>query len=46
MELRGHEHVVEVVTWAPIAAYGAIRELAGLPVGDFVLALIVVLTYR
>jgi platelet-activating factor acetylhydrolase IB subunit alpha len=32
MELRGHEHVVEVVTFAPIAAYSALRELAGLPV--------------
>ncbi|KIM79589.1 hypothetical protein PILCRDRAFT_73886 [Piloderma croceum F 1598] len=34
MELRGHEHVVEVVTFAPIAAYSAIRELAGLPNTD------------
>jgi platelet-activating factor acetylhydrolase IB subunit alpha len=33
-ELRGHEHVVEVVTWAPIAAYAAIRELAGIPNTD------------
>ena len=33
MELRGHDHVVEVITWAPISAYTAIRELAGLPVG-------------
>jgi len=32
LELRGHENVVEVVAWAPIAAYGAIRELAGIPV--------------
>ena len=32
MELRGHDHVVEVVTFAPIAAYSAIRELAGIPV--------------
>jgi hypothetical protein len=32
MELRGHEHVVEVVTFAPAAAYSAIRELAGIPV--------------
>lgn len=31
MELRGHEHVVEVITFAPVAAYPAIRELAGLP---------------
>jgi hypothetical protein len=36
MELRGHDHVVEVITWAPVSAYTAIRELAGLPVGvDF-----------
>ncbi|EIW84827.1 dynein regulator [Coniophora puteana RWD-64-598 SS2] len=34
MELRGHENVVEVVAFAPIAAYGAIRELAGLPTND------------
>jgi hypothetical protein len=34
MELRGHEHVVEVITWAPVAAYAAIRELGGLPVGS------------
>jgi platelet-activating factor acetylhydrolase IB subunit alpha len=33
MELRGHEHVVEVVTFAPVSAYSAIRELAGIPVG-------------
>jgi platelet-activating factor acetylhydrolase IB subunit alpha len=32
MELRGHEHVAEVITFAPIAAYPAIRELAGIPV--------------
>ena len=32
MELRGHEHDVEVVIFAPIAAYAAIRELAGIPV--------------
>ncbi|EIN07139.1 dynein regulator [Punctularia strigosozonata HHB-11173 SS5] len=31
MELLGHDHVVEVVAFAPIAAYGAIRELAGIP---------------
>nr|XP_031864168.1 nuclear distribution protein PAC1 [Kwoniella shandongensis]KAA5531240.1 nuclear distribution protein PAC1 [Kwoniella shandongensis] len=30
MELRGHEHVIECAVFAPIAAYGAIRELAGL----------------
>jgi platelet-activating factor acetylhydrolase IB subunit alpha len=29
MELRGHEHVVEVAIFAPVAAYGAIRELVG-----------------
>ena len=32
MEMRGHEHDVEVVVFAPIAAYSAIRELAGIPV--------------
>ncbi|KXN86934.1 Nuclear distribution protein PAC1 [Leucoagaricus sp. SymC.cos] len=30
-ELRGHENDVEVVVFAPIAAYAAIRELAGIP---------------
>ncbi|KAI0807782.1 miller-Dieker lissencephaly protein [Fomes fomentarius] len=30
-ELRGHEHVVEVVAFAPLIAYAAIRELAGIP---------------
>ncbi|CEQ39856.1 SPOSA6832_01413, partial [Sporobolomyces salmonicolor] len=29
-ELRGHEHVVEVAVFAPVASYPAIRELAGL----------------
>jgi hypothetical protein len=32
MEMRGHEHDVEVVVFAPISAYAAIRELAGIPV--------------
>lgn len=32
MELRGHDHQVEVVVFAPIASYNAIRELAGVPV--------------
>lgn len=32
VELRGHEHVVEVAVFAPIAAYSAIRELAGITV--------------
>lgn len=32
MELRGHDHQVEVVAFAPIASYSAIRELAGVPV--------------
>lgn len=32
MELRGHDHVVEVAIFAPIAAYAAIRELGGLSV--------------
>lgn len=30
MELRGHDHVVEVAVFAPAAACGPIRELAGL----------------
>jgi len=30
MELRGHEHVVECAVFAPVAAYGAIRELSGI----------------
>ena len=34
MELRGHEHTIEVVVFAPPAAYAAIRELAGIPVGQ------------
>lgn len=32
MELRGHDHQVEVVVFAPIPSYNAIRELAGIPV--------------
>ena len=32
VELRGHDHTLEVVVFAPIAAYSAIRELAGIPV--------------
>lgn len=31
-ELRGHDHVVEVAVFAPIASYPAIRELAGITV--------------
>lgn len=38
MEFRGHEHVIEVVVFAPIAAYPAIRELAGIPVKNLLLA--------
>jgi hypothetical protein len=34
MEFRGHENDVEVVVFAPIAAYSPIRELAGIPVSD------------
>ena len=30
-ELRGHEHVVECVAFAPVAAYASICQLAGLP---------------
>ncbi|RDB21224.1 Nuclear distribution protein PAC1 [Hypsizygus marmoreus] len=33
-ELRGHENDVEVVAFAPIAAYAAIRELARIPNTD------------
>lgn len=33
--LRGHTETIEVVEFAPIAAYPAIRELAGLSVRDF-----------
>lgn len=32
MELRDHDHDVEVVAFAPVAAYAAIRELSGIPV--------------
>ena len=32
MELRGHEHVVECAVFAPVIAYPAIRELAGIQV--------------
>ena len=32
MELRGHEHVVEVAIFAPVASYPAIRELGGIKV--------------
>jgi len=31
MEMRAHENDVEVVVFAPLAAYAAIRELAGIP---------------
>ncbi|KAG6335028.1 hypothetical protein ID866_4054 [Astraeus odoratus] len=33
-ELRGHDHQVEVVCFAPVASYEAIRELAGIPNTD------------
>ncbi|KAF9013929.1 WD40-repeat-containing domain protein [Cyathus striatus] len=33
-ELRGHENDVEVVVFAPVASYTAIRELAGIPNTD------------
>lgn len=32
MEFRGHENDVEAVVFAPVAAYGPIRELGGIPV--------------
>ncbi|KAK0570289.1 Lissencephaly-1 [Tilletia horrida] len=32
MELRGHDHVVECAIFAPVTAYPAIRELAGIQV--------------
>lgn len=31
-ELRGHDNVVEIVVFAPISAYPAIQELAGIAV--------------
>ncbi|KAI0782224.1 dynein regulator [Abortiporus biennis] len=31
MEFRGHDHTVQTVVFAPVAAYAAIRELAGIP---------------
>ncbi|KAG5354059.1 protein with putative role during mitosis [Termitomyces sp. Mn162] len=34
LELRDHENDVEVVTFAPVAAYAAIRELTGTPNTD------------
>ncbi|KAI4528200.1 WD40-repeat-containing domain protein [Schizophyllum commune] len=34
MELRDHDHVVEVIVFAPIAAYATIRELAKIPPTD------------
>ena len=34
MELRGHEHTLEVVAFAPVSSYAAIRELGGLPVNS------------
>lgn len=34
MEFRGHDHTIEVVVFAPIAAYAAIRESAGIPNTD------------
>lgn len=37
MELRGHEHTIEVAVFAPIAAYAAIRELGGIPVSAFLI---------
>jgi len=39
MELRGHDHVVECAVFAPIIAYPAIRELAGIQVRLFILFL-------
>lgn len=30
VELRGHEHVVEIVAFAPSTAYSALREIGGL----------------
>jgi len=32
MEFRGHDHIIEIAVFAPVVAYPAIRELAGLPV--------------
>lgn len=47
MEFRGHDHIIEIAVFAPVVAYPAIRELAGLPVsvrllmtsGDFLITL-------
>ena len=32
MEFRGHDHIIEIAVFAPVVAYPAVRELAGLPV--------------
>lgn len=32
MDFRGHDNTVEVVVFAPVNAYPAIRELMGAPV--------------
>ncbi|OCH86891.1 dynein regulator [Obba rivulosa] len=34
VDLRGHDHTVEVVVFAPASAYPSIRELAGIPDTD------------
>jgi hypothetical protein len=34
MELRGHEHVVEIAVFTPQVANAAIREMAGIPVSS------------
>ncbi|OBZ65764.1 Nuclear distribution protein PAC1 [Grifola frondosa] len=34
MELRGHDHTIEAVVFAPVSAYAAIRELAAIPVSS------------
>lgn len=35
MEFRGHDNDVEIVVFAPVTAYGPIRELAGIPVSSY-----------
>ncbi len=38
MELRGHEHVVEVAEFAPLNAYSSIREMCGITVSRFTIS--------
>lgn len=45
MEMRGHEHVVEVAIFAPLGAYGAIRELAGVKVRN-IASIVLIFTWN